>query len=184
MRHPKVAFYQLLQTNQAIGLMHCRCLYWVSKWMAPPFRLLSASVLAWHFVNHIVAITVVVRSLPLPPMALVVPKAKVVITIIVRLMISFTGLLGHLEFHHDLNSVESLVPMVRGQMVLPWIHGNVENFLHGMLHVWPLMHLLIAELHQRRQGQWLTKLRDPNMYLFAPIVIERSGVFGNRLFHS
>eukprot|EP00731_Ephydatia_muelleri_P011681 Em0006g575a len=44
-----------------------------------------------------------------------------------------------------------------------------------------------AELHHRRQGQWLTKLRngnstnmDPNMYLFAPVVIETSGVFGKQ----
>ena len=51
------------------------------------------------------------------------------------------------------------------------------------------MHLLIAELHHRRQGQWLTKLRngndkysnmDPNMYLFAPVVIETSGMFGKQ----
>ena len=46
--------------------------------MTPPFRLLSAIVVAWHLVNHIVAITVVVRSLSLPPMAIVVSKAKVV----------------------------------------------------------------------------------------------------------
>ena len=65
------------------GLMRCRYLHWVSEWMTPPFRLLSACVLAWHFVNHIVAITVVVRSLPLLPMALVVLRAKVIITVIV-----------------------------------------------------------------------------------------------------
>ena len=74
---------RLLAENQAFGLMRCRYLHWVSEWMTPPFRLLSASVLAWHFVNHIVAITVVVRSLPLPPMALVVLRVKVVITVIV-----------------------------------------------------------------------------------------------------
>ena len=40
-------------------------------------------VLAWDFVNHIVANTVVVRSLPLPPMALVAYEAKVLIIVIV-----------------------------------------------------------------------------------------------------
>ena len=69
--------------ESGIWLNALRYLHWVSEWMTPPFRLLSASVLAWHFVNHIVAITVVVRSLPLPPMALVVLRVKVVIIVIV-----------------------------------------------------------------------------------------------------
>ena len=65
-----------------IWLMQCHCHHWVSEWMTPHFSLLLAYALAWHFVNHTVAITVVMRSLPLPPMALVVSKAKAVITII------------------------------------------------------------------------------------------------------
>ena len=70
--------------------------------------------------------------------------------------------------------------------MLPWFHGNVENFLYGMQHVWTPMHLLTAELQHRRQGQLLTKLRegDPtNTQIWIPIctvVIETLGVFGKQ----
>ena len=46
-----------------------------------------------------------------------------------------------------------------GATLVPWKCGN---FSYGMQHVSTPMHLLIAELHHRRQGQWLTKLRNRN----------------------
>ena len=48
------------------------------------------------------------------------------------------------------------------------------------------MHLLIAELHHRRQDhaeKWKSDKysnMNPNMYQFAPVVIETSGVFGKQ----
>ena len=49
------------------------------------------------------------------------------------------------------------------------------------------MHLLISELHHRRQGQWLAKLREGNSKntqtwtpICAAVVIGTSGVFGKQ----
>ena len=41
----------------------------------------------------------------------------------------------------------------------------------------------VADQAERRKSDKYSNM-DPNMYLFAPVVIETSGVFGNRLFHS
>ena len=81
----------------------------------------------------------------------------------------------HLGFHHNSNPVESLVPMVRGQMVLPWFHGNVEKnsnctIMGYNMRMWTPMHLLIADTvadqAERRKSDKYSQM-DPNMYLFA-----------------
>ena len=71
--------------------------------------------------------------------------------------------------------------------LIVWDATCVDTLLYGMQHVWTPMHLLLAELHHRRLGTVADQAErrkysnmDPNMYLFAPVVIETSGVFGQQ----
>ena len=75
--------------------------------------------------------------------------------------------------------------------MLPWFHGNVENFLYGMQHVWTPIYApsysrvapqeagAVADDAERRKYDKYSNM-DPNMYLFTPVVIETSGVFGKQ----
>ena len=76
------------------------------------------------------------------------------------------GASRHLEFHLDLNPVESLVKL------LVWdapSYSRVASQEAGA----------VADQAERRKSDKYSNM-DPNMYLFVPVVIETSGVFGKQ----
>ena len=161
--------------------------------MTPPFKLLSASVLAWHFVNHIVAITVVVRSLPLPPMALVVLSQgryhrHSSLNDIIHRAFGASRIPSRLEpsgiSHSDGKRPDgaTLVPWKCGKLLV-WDATCVDTYAPSYSRVASQEAGAVADQAEKRKSDKYSNM-DPNMYLFAPVVIETLGVFGNRLFHS